>query len=827
MYRKRGIMLVTIVLGIFTIIIATSFAHSGDINSPGRPGVAVVVNGNNPEWPAPGPGGPFVLAMNDYGSNPSPLSATVSALHKADGLYVFADINDQSDNLANDAIQIRFDINHNAVIDAGDWGVEIKRNGTTNWGPATAQPNTWAPAPGGIGAATNPLPGWKAEFKLPTAAGGGFAGFTIALNKPLGIHLMLFDASIDSLVFPNSAIFTQWPEPVAGDPQGVDTDLSNTPNRWGNYNFDPATTFPDVSISDVRVSGANPYNISHTGPNTFQVVVSNPAGPAAIADATGVRVNLYIGALGLSEPFHRLDAAASIDSDCAPGAYKTAYLVTEPNVCAGANTSHPDVSTIANNVLVTNLALYTVKDGLPSGVERLGGTSITINSGTVNTVLDIIKWDTTPAPAGQDPKFEVMTVNGMTYDRKHQCMAAEVVFANDPNTSNNRVYRNMNFDCIEGGGGGGGGGAGDFMFSIGSAAFRNYNPAVGDQLVIRADMKNMSRQLGWNFKLSDPNGLIKQISENQFVANVKGTQSIGAKVDISAPRAETLGRTLKENLIVPPKAGGRQSNVPIPSGDAPIYVKVNPGSTLLVANYNFHHPEDQHVDLDGNLRLLPPNGPAGLSNAILKKALDEVAQFKLLLSPKSPLGSLVGSFDNFRTSFLIADGAQLKVPSGAQHLALGINDAVGLFGDNTGTGFRVKVVERAPGTTASLEPGLFDGLDIVPTAHAQQRPQRAIVPLEEAIPMLCFNGYVNTKQLHMVGTQNRTLFRFIGNVCFGIVNVFPPNRSEKPDQGDPFKDGGGRGCGGRGKTGGILIPLVFAVVGIGTIGHFARRRRQR
>jgi hypothetical protein len=818
MYRKRKILLTTILVGVATLIVVTAFAHSGNIDSPGRPAAVITVNGNNPDWPAPGPAGPFVLAMNDYGSSPTPLSASVSALHKADGLYLFADINDQSDNAANDAIQIRFDLNHNAVIEAGDWGVEIKRNGTTNWGPATALPNTWAPAPAGIGAATNPGPGWKAEFHLPTAAGGGFPGFTIALNQAVGIHLMLFDASIDPLVFPDSAIYTQWPQPVMGDPLGLDTNLANTPNRWGDYRFDPTTTFPDVSISEVRVAGANPYNISHSQSNTFQVIVSNPSGPA-VADATGVRVNLYISALGLGEPFHRLDAATSIDSDC--GAYNPLFMLAVGDVCSGGS-SLTDVTGISNNTLVTNAAKYTVKDGMP--MTRLGGSSIAITGGTVNSVLDIIQWDTTLA---QDPKFDFITVSGTTYDRKHECMAAEVVFANDPNTSNNRVYRNMNFDCIAEAGAGGGG-AGAFMFGIGAAAFRNYNPSAGDRMFIRADMKNMPRQLGWNFKLSDPNGQIKQLSDNQFIANVKGTQSIGAKVDIVAPKADALGRTLKENLIVPPKAGGRQSNVPVPSGEAPVYVKVNPGSTVLVANYNFHHPEDQYVDLDGDLPLLPWNGPAGLSNAVLQKALDKVAAFRLLLSPKSPLGSLVGSFDNFKTSFLIGDGAQLRVPTNAQFLALGINDAIGLYNDNKGTGFRVKVVQRAPGATVSLEPSLLDSLDPTPTAHAQRPQPRAIVPLEEAIPMLCFNGYVDTHQSAVVNGNKRNLVRFIGNVCFGIVNVFPPNRSEKPDQGDPFKERGGRGgCGGGENSGSILFPLVFATLGVGVIGRFARRRRQR
>jgi hypothetical protein len=547
------------------------------------------------------------------------------------------------------------------------------------------------------------------------------------------------------------------------------------------------------------------------------VTVSNPGG-TAINDATGVRLNLYLGAVGLGEPFHRLDTVATIDGDCA-GVWNPNASLPQSDVCSGA-ASLPDVETIANNVLVTNTAKYTIKNG----ANRVGGSSITVNGGATNDV-NVVTWDTT---AGQDPKFDIMTVNAMTYDRKHQCMKAEALVPNDPNLADNTRQVNMNFECMGEGGGGGGAGA-RFNFGLGAGAFASYIPSVGKDMFLQISRKNMSSQLGWGFKLSDPNGQIRQVKDDLFVARIKGTQSIGAVLDLVAPRAGALGKTLKENLWVPAKAGGRQKNARIPSGDAPVYVKVNPGSTLLVANFAFHTNEDtQWVDIDGDGKLLPPNGPAGLSNEWLKKVLGQISQFKLLLSPTSPLGSLVGSFDNFKTSFLIAEGAQLRVPSGAQYLALGINDAIGLYGDNNGTGFRVKVVERAPGTIVSNE----NDFSLIPAAYAQPATQprgdkRMVVPLGEVMPTICLNGYENTNQTQLVSGQKRELYRYIGNVCWGIVNVFPPNRSEKPDQGDPFREGGGGGCGGGENSGSILFPLVFATLGIGVIGSLARRRRQK
>ena len=657
---------------------------------------------------------------------------------------------------------------------------------------------------------------------LPTAPSGTFAGFSLSggancpapalANGCIGIHLELFDT--DQALGPNSAKYTQWPNPTAMDAQGFDTMFDVNANKWGNYSFDPATTFPNIAITGVRRGGGvgpeNYYNISHTAVNTFVVRVKNPGG-TAIADATGVRLNLYVGAVGLGEPFHRLDTAATIDGDCP--AYNPAASLPQADVCSGA-VSLPDIETISLANIVTNNAKYTVKNG----TTRLGGTSIVVPGGTESDI-DVISWDTT---ALQDDRYTPVTVNGQMYDRAHSCMRAEALVPNDPNIADNTMQVNMNFVCVPGGM------TKKEMFGIGWAGFAKYNPSEGADMFVQVGRRNTDRQAGWDFKLSDPQGQIHQMKDDVFIANLRGKQSIGASLDVTAPRPETLGRTLKENLMVPPKAGGRQSNASVPSGDAPVYVKVNPGSTLLVANYDFHDGDEQYVDLDGERDLFPPNGPAGLPNAILQRALQQAAEFKLLLAPKAPLGALVGSFDNFKTAFLIAEGAQLKVPANGQYLALGINDAIGLFNDNGGTGFRVKVVERSAGSTGSLQPDLFDS-SLVPVAYAQQREESSVIPIADVMPTLCLNGYEKTGAVRTIGGVKHELYRYIGNVCWGFINVFPADRSDKLDQGDPFEDktsggcGAGGGCGG-GKSGNILFPFLLAVAGLVTIGRFARRR---
>src|SRR5882724_7618649 len=493
--KTRSNMLAAILACSALVVVATTQAHNAgyDVPSPGSPGAAINVDDGaevGAEW-----AGAATFAMADYGMG-NPLSASVKALHKADGIYLLAIIADNTNN-NNDAIQIRFDLNHNGVIEATDWGAQILRPGIgivnhqVNWGPANADPFTWVAAPAGTGAATSTGASWTIEMHLPTAPSGTFAGFSLSggancpapalANGCIGIHLELFDT--DQALGPNSAKYTQWPNPTAMDAQGFDTMFDVNANKWGNYSFDPATTFPNIAITGVRRGGGvgpeNYYNISHTAVNTFVVRVKNPGG-TAIADATGVRLNLYVGAVGLGEPFHRLDTAATIDGDCP--AYNPAASLPQADVCSGA-VSLPDIETISLANIVTNNAKYTVKNG----TTRLGGTSIVVPGGTESDI-DVISWDTT---ALQDDRYTPVTVNGQMYDRAHSCMRAEALVPNDPNIADNTMQVNMNFVCVPGGM------TKKEMFGIGWAGFAKYNPSEGADMFVQVGRRNTDRQAGW------------------------------------------------------------------------------------------------------------------------------------------------------------------------------------------------------------------------------------------------------------------------------------------------------------------------------------------
>jgi hypothetical protein len=760
MNTRKKISLLAALASIPFLLVGTVWAHNPGyvVASPGKPPATIItINGveGAGEW-----AGAYVFAI-DYGMG-DPFTATVKALHKADGIYLLVVINDTTNN-GNDSLQIRFDINHNgtAMTEASDWGDEVRRNGQATWGAANTDPGTWTNIPGANVAVVSGGNSWTVEFHLPTGAPSGLDLGT----GTVGIHFMLFDA--DQAFGANSAKFKQWPNPPIADPHAL---LDGTPNQWGNDVFDPATTFPNIAVTDVRRADDGPenyYTISHTANNRFDVKVKNPGG-TAIANAANVRLNLYLAARGLGEPFHRLDTDGTLDSDC--NAYPPASSIPFADVCNGAGDSLPDINTKSINDVVANTAKYTIKDG----TNRLDGGSIIVLGGT-ESYFQVMNWDTT---IPQDSFFTSVVVNGSTYNRQHQCMRAEALAANDPNVADNLKQVNMDFVCVPGGGGS------SYHFSIGWAGFFKYDPTIGKEMLLQVDLKNMSRQAGWDFKLDGA----RQVSENVFVAKVQGRQSVAAQLNLRAPVPEIIGRTLKENLMVPPKAGGRQANAKIPSGGPPIYVKVEPGSTLLIANYSFHEKDEQSVDLDGQGRLLPSNGPAGLPASYLEQFLRRVGdKSKLLLARGVPLGALVGSFDNFRTAFSVAEGVQVKVPAGANFLALGINDLIGLFDDNTGTGFRVKIVQRSEKNTASVTSTTLK-TSFAPEATAQQPPRLQILPLSEVMPTLCISGYEDTRQTRTIGGTSHELFRYIGNVCWGVINVFPRNRSERPDQGDPFSE---------------------------------------
>jgi hypothetical protein len=79
---------------------------------------------------------------------------------------------------------------------------------------------------------------------------------------------------------------------------------------------------------------------------------------------------------------------------------------------------------------------------------------------------------------------------------------------------------------------------------------------------------------------------------------------------------------------------------------------------------------------------------------------------------------------------------------------------------------------------------------LIPDANALaifRSPEPKTIPIQEVMPTVCIQGYEATGQTRVVGDRKRQLHRFIGDVCWGLLNVFDPELSRKEDRGDPFE----------------------------------------
>jgi len=199
---------------------------------------------------------------------------------------------------------------------------------------------------------------------------------------------------------------------------------------------------------------------------------------------------------------------------------------------------------------------------------------------------------------------------------------------------------------------------------------------------------------GLNFELQQPERALQPQEE------------VHVRLVATVPDNVAVSNVPKQKAQVPPTAGG----IATPrfrerSGTEAVAVEVKPGDRLYVAATG-------EVDIDGRGDL-PPIGPNGQD---VSKTIGEQRPF--LLSGESArryAGALIGSFDNFASSFVIGTETTLTVPNGMKELKLAVNDMEGGYGDNTGTGFEVEI-----STLSSVNAGgnSAPGFAIVPVAIA-------------------------------------------------------------------------------------------------------------
>lgn len=166
----------------------------------------------------------------------------------------------------------------------------------------------------------------------------------------------------------------------------------------------------------------------------------------------------------------------------------------------------------------------------------------------------------------------------------------------------------------------------------------------------------------------------------QLDRELKAQEQVPVKLLVTAAADTPLTKVTAQKAQVPPTAGGAVRSHE-GGGSEPVVITVKAGDRV-------HISATGEVDIDGR-GPIPASGPAGQD---VSKTMGEQGSF--LLGGKSAArvgGALLGSFDNFASSFVIGSEGTVTVPSEVDQLKLAVNDVHGGFADNGGKGFEVAI----------------------------------------------------------------------------------------------------------------------------------------
>jgi hypothetical protein len=131
-----------------------------------------------------------------------------------------------------------------------------------------------------------------------------------------------------------------------------------------------------------------------------------------------------------------------------------------------------------------------------------------------------------------------------------------------------------------------------------------------------------------------------------------------------------------------------------PSGEPPIEIPVKPGSTVSLVAAGL-------ISIDPASKSHTHNDANGYADdTIILAAEPKQGQRSFLLrrdvfQPEGRIGALIGSFDGFRTSFVIGTDKTFVVPARSEKLALAINNVAGRYGISTGQ-FEINLIPGEP-----------------------------------------------------------------------------------------------------------------------------------
>ncbi len=273
--------------------------------------------------------------------------------------------------------------------------------------------------------------------------------------------------------------------------------------------------------------------------------------------------------------------------------------------------------------------------------------------------------------------------------------------------------------------------------------------------VLRVNWQNIGNKGGWKYEFEDSHDTgLKRIGKlkSYYSLRVKTGETKRVRVEI---RGGSIPGTAKQYML-PATAGGTLLSPA--NGTPPLEIPVKPGTTMAVVAHGAIrlHSKEGAPSNDANGTLLgppPQQGPGvagapGASNsaqvcdncgrgALLKDGYYRAAEHQ---------GALIGSFDGFKTAFVIGTNSTFLVPGAATTLALAVNDQAGQYADHTGN-FQLNVIASAPVVAPTLvaQPA-YDPAGIPVQMEAGTGMPRLNIEVMEVIPknkVLLPAGYVS------------------------------------------------------------------------------------
>jgi len=205
------------------------------------------------------------------------------------------------------------------------------------------------------------------------------------------------------------------------------------------------------------------------------------------------------------------------------------------------------------------------------------------------------------------------------------------------------------------------------------------------QYLFRARWRNIPKQLadGWTFKIENADRLkLKPVGKDGNYFQI----SMGPKEKKLIAIAITGGKmpVSPEVFTISPRAGGKY--LPRPSGEAAKEIDVKPGKMVTLISTG-------SIVVDPKMKRVPNGANGYADNTLAKERFLLPSDF---YDPSQTVGALIGSFDQFKTAFVIGNSMTFIIPEKASKLWIAVNDRDGAYDDNQGNGYNVSMIMTDP-----------------------------------------------------------------------------------------------------------------------------------